>query len=62
MQQTDVERRGTLLYSAQTTPGAALFLFAETLEEFLFSFVQSVNSPWGSSSIWQVTLQLCSCN
>lgn len=62
MPQTGVERRGTPLYSAQANPNTALFLFAETLEEFLFSFVPSVNSPWGSPSIWQVTLQLCSCN
>lgn len=60
MQQSGAEWRGTLLPSAQTNPSAELFLFPETLEEFLFSFVQSVNSPWGSPSIWQVTLQLCS--
>lgn len=60
MQQSGAEWRGTLLPSAQANPSAELFLFPETLEEFLFSFVQSVNSPWGSPSIWQVTLQLCS--
>lgn len=59
MQQSSTEWRGTLLPSAQTNPSAELFLFPETLEKFLFSFVQSVNSPWGSPSIWQVTLQPC---